>query len=73
MAEARSLPAYCILHDSALRHMARLCPQSEEQFAGVPGVGAKRASDFVAEFLAVIAEHTRKEPDGTAREIVRQA
>jgi ATP-dependent DNA helicase RecQ len=66
LAEARSVPAYCILHDSSLRQMARVYPANEEEFARIPHVGAKRASEFGEKFLAVIAEHPRSEQ--TARE-----
>jgi ATP-dependent DNA helicase RecQ len=62
LAQDRGVPAYCILHDSALRHMARLYPQNPEEFARIPHVGEKRASDFGAQFLAVIAEHARSKP-----------
>ncbi len=63
LAEGRGLPAYMILHDSALRHVARICPRDKEDFAAIPGVGAKRASDFGERFLAVIAEHTPARPN----------
>ena len=33
LAEGRGLPAYMILHDSALREMARIYPASEEELA----------------------------------------
>ena len=59
LAEARGLPAYMILHDSALRQMARVCPATAEEFASIPGVGTKRASEFGEQFMAVIAEHGR--------------
>jgi ATP-dependent DNA helicase RecQ len=59
LAAARGLPAYMILHDAALREMARVCPRNEEEFAQIPGVGAKRAGDFAERLLAVIAERER--------------
>jgi len=62
MAESRGLPAYMILHDSALREMARLCPRSIEELAGIAGVGPKRASQFGVEFLEVIADQERNNP-----------
>jgi len=62
LAEARGLPAYMILHDSALRQMARLYPQNAEELAGIPRVGDKRAGEFGDQFLAVIAEHARSNP-----------
>ncbi|MCX6890990.1 MAG: DNA helicase RecQ [Verrucomicrobia bacterium] len=59
LAEERNLPAYIILHDSALRHLARAYPQTEEELAQIPHVGAKKAADFGEQFLAAITEHTR--------------
>jgi len=65
LAEGRGLPAYMILHDSALREMARVCPATEEDFALIPGVGAKRASDFGERFVREIQEHLRNHPRQT--------
>ena len=62
LAAERGLPAYMILHDSALRHIARVYPQTAQEFAGIPGVGARRASAFGERFLAVIAERARCKP-----------
>ncbi len=62
LAEGRGPPAYMILHDSALRQIARAYPATEEEFARIPRVGPKRASDFGERFLAAIAEHTRTNP-----------
>jgi superfamily II DNA helicase RecQ len=62
LAEARGVPAYIILHDAALRQMARVYPATEEELAGISRVGPKRASEFGEQFLAVIAEHGRSEP-----------
>ncbi len=62
LAEARGVPAYIILHDSALREMARLYPRSIEELAGIARVGPRRASQFGVEFLAVIADQERNRP-----------
>ena len=62
LAEARGLPAYMVLHDSALRQMARLYPQNAGELARIPRVGEKRAGEFGEQFLAVIAEHARSNP-----------
>ena len=62
LAEARGLPAYMILHDSALREMARAYPQNEEEFAQIPHVGAKRANDLAALFVPAILEHLERNP-----------
>jgi len=60
LAEGRGLPAYMILHDSALRQMARVYPATAEEFARIPNVGAKKANDFAERFLPTIAEHIRR-------------
>jgi ATP-dependent DNA helicase RecQ len=62
LATERGLPAYFILHDSALRQMARTYPATEEEFARIPGVGQKKASDFAALFVAAIQEHVARNP-----------
>lgn len=65
MAERRGLPAYMILHDSALREMARRYPRSIEELAGIARVGPRRASQFGEEFLKVIAEHECASPQAS--------
>jgi ATP-dependent DNA helicase RecQ len=62
LAAARGVPAYMILHDSALREMARVCPQNAEEFARIPHVGAKKAHDFAAQFVGEILGHLRSNP-----------
>ena len=62
MATKRGLPAYFILHDSALRQMARVYPATEDEFAQIPTVGPKKANDFAALFVAAILEHLERSP-----------
>ncbi len=62
VAEERGLPAYMVLHDSALRQMARSHPATAEELARIPHVGSRRASDFGDRFLAAIAEHKERNP-----------
>ena len=62
LAAARGVPAYMILHDSALRQMARVCPQNAEEFARIPHVGPKKVSDFAERFVAEILAHLRNNP-----------
>jgi len=57
LAQERGLPAYIILHDSALRHIARAYPQNREHFAAIPGIGPKRAGDFGELFLNEIRNY----------------
>jgi ATP-dependent DNA helicase RecQ len=56
LAQERGLPAYIILHDSALRRLAGECPVTLDGLASIKGVGAKRAEDFGALFLREIGE-----------------
>jgi ATP-dependent DNA helicase RecQ len=70
LAEERGLPAYMILHDSALRHMARACPQTAAELAQTPNVGPKKASDFGTLFLTALQEHAREHGTSPATERV---
>ncbi|MEQ1861268.1 MAG: DNA helicase RecQ [Chthoniobacteraceae bacterium] len=56
-ADERSVPAYVIFSDAALRHMAVLKPTTAAQFLEVNGVGEKKRADFGEAFLALIREH----------------
>jgi ATP-dependent DNA helicase RecQ len=62
LAEGRGLPAYCILHDSALRQMARDYPANEAELVLISGVGEKRTKEFGAVFLTEIEEYLRHHP-----------
>jgi ATP-dependent DNA helicase RecQ len=60
LAQGRGLPAYVILHDSALRHIARAYPETREHFAAIPGIGPKRAADFGELFLNEIRKYLQE-------------
>jgi ATP-dependent DNA helicase RecQ len=62
LATERGLPAYFILHDSALRQMARVYPATEDEFARMPTVGPKKASDFATLFVDAILDHVQRNP-----------
>ena len=62
LAEERGLPAYFILHDAALRQMARDYPANEGELALVSGVGEKRAEEFGAVFLTEVEAYLRDHP-----------
>ena len=57
IARGRGVPPYVVFHDSTLREMARLRPQSVSALLHVPGVGARKAEDFGQQFLDAIAAH----------------
>ena len=54
IARARAVPPYVIFHDTSLRDMARVRPQTVEQLRTVYGVGARKAEDLGEEFLKVL-------------------
>lgn len=57
LADTRSVPAYVIFSDAALRDMARRRPATSEEFLEVHGVGQKKSEDFGSEFLEAIVGH----------------
>jgi ATP-dependent DNA helicase RecQ len=57
LADGRSIPAYMIFSDVALRQMARDRPRTDEELLRVSGVGPRKLAEFGAEFLAAIREH----------------
>ena len=54
IARARGVPPYVIFHDTTLRDMARLRPQTLEQLRSVYGVGVRKAEDLGESFLQVL-------------------
>jgi ATP-dependent DNA helicase RecQ len=54
IARARGVPPYVIFHDTTLRDMARLRPQTIEQMRSVYGVGARKAEELGEAFLEVL-------------------
>ena len=56
IARERGVPPYVIFHDATLRDMARQRPQSMGALLDVRGVGARKAEDLGARFLALISQ-----------------
>jgi ATP-dependent DNA helicase RecQ len=56
-AKERSVPAFTIFADSALRDMARRRPSTVEAFLQVSGVGQKKQEDFGAAFVSAITDY----------------
>jgi ATP-dependent DNA helicase RecQ len=54
IARSRGVPPYVIFHDTTLREMARLRPESIDDLLGVKGVGARKADDLGGVFLEAI-------------------
>jgi ATP-dependent DNA helicase RecQ len=58
IARQRRVPPYVIFHDATLREMARIKPATLEALRSVYGVGARKADDLGAIFLAAIQPFT---------------
>ncbi len=55
VAREHNLPAYVVFHDATLAEMARECPSTLDDLAGISGVGAKKLDAYGAEILRVLA------------------
>jgi ATP-dependent DNA helicase RecQ len=56
LADERSVPAYVIFSDVALREMARAYPTTPAAFGRIPGVGQQKLRDFGEPFTVAIVE-----------------
>ena len=54
IARARGVPPYVIFHDTTLRELARLKPQTVDELRGIYGVGARKAEDLGETFLSAL-------------------
>jgi len=59
IAKEKSVPAYIVFGDAALRDMARRRPSSVERFLDVSGVGQAKARQYGDRFVATICEYVR--------------
>jgi ATP-dependent DNA helicase RecQ len=59
LAQERSLPAYIVFGDAALRDMARMRPSTPEGLLRVSGVGEKKLQQYGEAVLAAIREYCR--------------
>ena len=57
LAEEAGVPPYVIFHDSVLREMARLRPDSRSEMGQITGVGARKLEAYGDYFLDVIARN----------------
>ena len=57
IARARGVPPYVVFHDTTLREMARVKPQTMDALRTVYGVGARKAEDLGEHFLAALRNH----------------
>jgi len=55
VAREHNVPAYVVFHDTTLAEMARGCPTTLDDLAGISGVGSKKLEAYGAEILRVLA------------------
>ncbi len=55
VAREHNLPAYVVFHDATLAEMARECPGSLDDLAGISGVGSKKLEAYGEEILRLLA------------------
>jgi ATP-dependent DNA helicase RecQ len=60
LADAQEVPPYVIFPDSSLLAMAQERPQSEEQFAQIPGVGARKLEAYFVPFTQTIRDYCER-------------
>jgi ATP-dependent DNA helicase RecQ len=60
LADSRGVPPCVIIGDASLQQMALYIPQSQESFARIIGVSAKKLAQFSEDFLAVIRDYARQ-------------
>ena len=56
LAREQGVAPYVVFHDSTLRAMVQLRPQTEEEFLEVPGVGKAKLARYGEAFLAELAQ-----------------
>jgi ATP-dependent DNA helicase RecQ len=54
-AKAQSIPPYVIFHDTVLRDIAAVRPQTMEELGEIKGVGASKLQRYGSRVLAVLA------------------
>ncbi|WP_370182843.1 RecQ family ATP-dependent DNA helicase [Alteriqipengyuania sp.] len=59
LAKENQVPPYVIFHDSVLRDMAGLRPQTRALLGELPGIGAKKLDAYGDAFLEVIRQYER--------------
>jgi ATP-dependent DNA helicase RecQ len=46
LAAAQGWPAYCVMHNSTMREVARTAPSTLDELAEIKGVGASKAAKY---------------------------
>jgi ATP-dependent DNA helicase RecQ len=65
LADERSVPAYVVFSDVALREMACAYPTTPAEFERIPGVGQQKLKDFAEPFTATIADYVATRSPGS--------
>ncbi|MBD3764643.1 MAG: DNA helicase RecQ [Rhodobacterales bacterium] len=73
LAEAQGVPAYVVFADRTLIEMAERRPQTLDDMARIPGVGAKKLDSYGAAFLAVITGATAPDLHPSRRALAGRA
>ena len=60
LADERSVPPYVVFSDGSLRLMARLRPQTLDQFATISGVGRRKLDEYGAAFTGEISSYCQE-------------
>ena len=56
LADEHEWPAFCIMHDSVLKEVARRSPSTVHEFAAIKGIGEKKAVHFGPAFLRALKD-----------------
>lgn len=62
LARERGVPPYVIFADAALRAMAEQRPRNADEFARIPGVGARKLEQYADAFTGLIRAHPAAAP-----------
>lgn len=63
LAAEHGFPAYVIFHDSVLRDIAHVCPETLAEMGRISGVGSKKLETWGPDFIATVRDHLRGQPD----------
>ncbi|MCP4873864.1 MAG: DNA helicase RecQ [Gammaproteobacteria bacterium] len=61
LAKEQGVPPYVILHDKTLAAICDLRPESSEQLALIPGIGARKLELYGAELIRITQEYPQQE------------
>jgi ATP-dependent DNA helicase RecQ len=73
IADEQSVPPYVIFHDSTLKLMAQVQPETLEQFGLLSGVGSRKLTQYGERFLAEIAAYRQEQGLQVSKEIAQKA